>query len=199
MNLIRPVLRLARATALCAAALAFAAVTLAASANANTYYFTNVEFSDGGFLSGYFTTGQYGGVASWNFTTTAGSLLGAEQYYSPNIYVNYYSSPSFSAPVTLDFFPNSLGLAGYSYELQLTFSAPVTGGATLLGGSESFECNGFSCPDAKTRYIDANYGGGSVTETPLPASWTMMLIGLVGLGAYAFRWQRRDQALAAAV
>jgi hypothetical protein len=39
---------------------------------------------------------------------------------------------------------------------------------------------------------------GAINATPLPATWTMMLIGLAGLGFFAYRRQKQDTGLAAA-
>ena len=41
-------------------------------------------------------------------------------------------------------------------------------------------------------------GGGNLRPTPLPSTWTMMLIGLAGLGLLAFRPQKRPAALSIA-
>jgi hypothetical protein len=45
---------------------------------------------------------------------------------------------------------------------------------------------------------DTLLAGGPTTVTPLPSSWTMMLIGLAGLGVVAYRRKKHSAALAAA-
>jgi hypothetical protein len=39
---------------------------------------------------------------------------------------------------------------------------------------------------------------GGVSATPLPRSWTMVLIGLIGFGFVAYRRQRKEAAFAGA-
>jgi hypothetical protein len=38
-------------------------------------------------------------------------------------------------------------------------------------------------------------GATPVSQTPLPPSWTMMLIGLIGIGLFAYRQQRQPLTL----
>ena len=40
--------------------------------------------------------------------------------------------------------------------------------------------------------------GAGVSATPLPPSWTMLLIGIVGFGFVAYRRQRKEAAFAGA-
>jgi hypothetical protein len=75
------------------------------------------------------------------------------------------------------FFLNRLigiNLAGGLNNIQLAFNETMSGG------------EGFSF----------DYGTASVSATPLPPTWTMMLIGLAGFGFVAYRRQRKGTALA---
>lgn len=81
----------------------------------------------------------------------------------------------------VDFFSN---VNGYQEELQLTFANPIIDPKNSIIGSASFECFGWTCPSDVTSYVGSEIfaGGNQLTATPLPATWTTMLIGLVGFG-----------------
>jgi hypothetical protein len=165
-------------------------------ANAATYTFTNVTLSDGGLLNGTFTTGVYGGVASWDLMTSGGSLP-AEIYSSPPVVINAIAQPSFSSPTGVDFFSNT---DGYFVELQLMYSGNILdGGATLLTGigGPSFECRGWTCPSDVTRYVGAFANNESVTATPLPAALPLFATGLSALGLLGRRKRRKAAAAVA--
>jgi len=153
----------------------------ASSAQAITYTFTNVPLTDGGVLNGNFTTNVYGAPATWNLTTSGGSLL-PELYANPPNVINAIASPSFDAPTAIDFFSNA---EGYFVELHLAFSGNImNGGVSLLGGSQSFECHGWVCPSNDTRFIGALKGDEvAISATPLPAAWPLFAggLGLIGL------------------
>jgi len=150
-------------------------------ASAITIFLTNVPFDDGGVLNGSITTNVYGAVSSWNLVTSGGSH--PSETYTPAI--NEISSPAWNTPITLDFTPDS---HVYEITLQLTFTGDINGsGPTLIGGlgGPSFECFAFSCPaNGSTRYI-ADFIRSDVTFTPLPATWILMIGGLLGFGAIA--------------
>lgn len=178
------------------AALTAASAFLTNNVNASTftYTFTNVLLSDGGVLNGSFTTGVYGGVASWNLTTSGGSLPG-ETYSSPPIVINNIALPSFSSPTGVDFFSNT---NGYFVTLQLMFSSNILdGGASLLTGigGQSFECRGWNCPSDLTRYV-SGFDGAPPTETPLPIA-LQLFAG--GLGVMGLLVRRRKRKIAAAL
>ena len=172
-------------------ALALTAISFlvtASHANAITYIFTDVPLTDGGVLNGNFTTNVYGAPATWNLTTSLGTLP-SEIYANPPNDINAIAFPNFSAPTTIDFFSNA---EGYFVELQLVFSGNVMNGASLLGG---FECHGWVCPSYLTRYI-GELRGDEVTVTPLPAALPLFASGAGVLGFLG--WRRKRKALAAA-
>jgi hypothetical protein len=67
------------------------------------------------------------------------------------------------------------------------------GSSATLATTASYDVN----TSFNGNYI-INVGDYSLTETPLPASWTMMLLGLAGLGCIAFFGQRRPVSLTTA-
>ena len=71
--------------------------------------------------------------------------------------------------------PLDLSLSSGSNDLELLFSETMSG----VGDGFSF-----------------NYA--AVSATPLPPSWTMMLIGLAGFGFVAYRRQKQNTAIATA-
>jgi hypothetical protein len=87
--------------------------------------------------------------------------------------------------------------------LTLVFSSPDVGQPdTLVGGYEcaaSYACSNQTSFD---RQLVAGIQGagtvGDVSTTPLPPAWTMMLLGLAGLGFIAYRRQKQSSSLAAA-
>jgi hypothetical protein len=161
----------------------------ASSAQAITYTFTNVPLTDGGVLNGNFTTNVYGAPATWNLTTSGGSLL-PELYANPPNVINAIASPSFDAPTAIDFFSNA---EGYFVELHLAFSGNImNGGVTLLGGGQSFECHGWVCPSNDTRFIGPLKGDEvAISGTPLPAALPLMAGGL-GLIALIMRGRKKE-------
>ena len=180
-----------------AVALATAGLLSAGSgAQAITYFFTNVPLTDGGVLNGNFTTNVYGAPATWNLTTSGGSLP-SELYANPPNVINAIASPSFDAPNTIDFFSNA---EGYFVSLRLVFSGNImTGAVTLLGGGiggPSFECHGWVCPSDATRYI-GTLRGDEVTITPLPAALPLLAGGLGAMGLLGWQRRRKMAAIAA--
>jgi len=61
-----------------------------------------------------------------------------------------------------------------------------------LGNTASF-FNSYSEPGDFARIVTSN-----TAVTPLPSTWTMMLIGLAGLGFVAYRGTKRNTAALAA-
>jgi hypothetical protein len=167
---------------------------IGSSANAATYTLTNVGLSDGGLLNGSFSFNVYGGYLSYDLVSSDGSLP-PESYNDAPGSVAPSASP-FGAPTVLDFF--AVGTV-YTQELQLTFTGNVLAGlGILVGGLEgpSFECDeSYSCyipSGGLIRYVDANYGGGTVSATPLPAAIALFSGGLGLIGMIAKR-KRRSQ------
>jgi hypothetical protein len=153
---------------------------VASEAQAITWTLTNVPLTDGGTLSGTFSTDVYGYINhSYSLATTGGSL-GSQldtYYLGPNEPVG----PQFTLGSNIvDFFSN---INGYQEELQLAFLNPITDPTNSIVSSLSFECFGWTCPSSVTRYVgsDLTIGGGNLQATPLPSAWTATLIGLLAL------------------
>ena len=186
------------------AACAIAVVPLlgiGSDAKAITWTFSNVGLSDGDVLNGYFTTDQYGDLASWNLTTSGLNDTFMNTTYTNGIgYYNYNVAP-FATTVTI--FNN----ADYSEILQLTFANSIFDPTNaIMGGTPgpSYEqCYAWgSCGTDFTRYIASEIFSGRVgelTASPLPSTWTMMIAGFVGLlGFVAFGGKKRKVAATAA-
>jgi hypothetical protein len=58
--------------------------------------------------------------------------------------------------------------------------------------------NGGNPSGLDVEFLTANGLSSDISETPLPASWTLMLIGLAGFGFAAYRRQARSSGLAVA-
>lgn len=71
----------------------------------------------------------------------------------------------------------------------LSFVVTGTGSDTLT--LQGYSYNGFN--DIDNVSVNAR-----VTATPLPSTWTMMLLGLAGLGFFAYRGSKKDSAAIAA-
>jgi hypothetical protein len=146
---------------------------------------SGVQFFDAGVLNGSVTLNQFGGISSYNLTTSGGAF--SESYTTVGGLTNAPQSKPNNAPTVLDFFADNML---FQSVLQLTFSGNLlTGGATLLGGNlgPSYECiNSFSC------FVGSPPAGGTVrfveeglSATPLPSTWVMLLCGLIGFGLFA--------------
>jgi hypothetical protein len=85
-------------------------------------------------------------------------------------FANLFSAQAFFSDNNL----LAIQLAGGLNNIQLAFNETMSGG------------EGFSF----------DYGTASVSATPLPPAWTMMLIGLAGFGFVAYRRQRKGTAFA---
>ena len=161
-------------------------------AKANTVQTITGTFDDGGALSGTFTFNQYGFLtAPWHLTTTAGASIPTNTTYGPGDVtgiVGYYLPPLYVTLVTL---PDSFEVWNTTYgdrTLTLLFSSPDMGQPdTLLGG---FEClASYACVDAT--HFDRELTSGSVINTPLPSTWSAMLIAFAGLGLVVYRRQKQ--------
>jgi hypothetical protein len=198
---------------LAAAAIAAMGVVGASSdAKAITWTLTDVPLTDGGTLSGTFSINVDGYLAGYNLTTTIGSELFSESYFSPPpVAPNINTTSPPIAGNVVDFFPNDNPAIG---ALQLTFANSLSTPGTdniVIGDAASFECLGsYSCQftgqtnvfgygggptySPLTRYI----GSGDATATPLPSTWTMLIAGFVGLGFFAYRGSKHVSATLAA-
>ena len=169
------------------------------SAEANTVQTITGTFDDGGTLTGTLTFNQYGYLtAPWNLTTTAGLSIMTNVTYGPGDVtgiVGYYAPPSYSTLVTI---PGSFEVWDVTYgdqTLSLIFSSPDMGQPdSLVGGYECIASYACSAPTGYDRYLTSD----SVTTTPLASTWTMMLLGLAGLGLVAYRRKKQCLSCAAA-
>jgi hypothetical protein len=189
-----------------ALATAFCITGLSSGARADTIQTITGDFNDGGMLTGTLVFDQYGDLTgSWHLTTTTGSALTGATYGPEDVIstFGYYPPPSYSTLVTI---PGSLEFWDLTYgqrTLTLVFSSPDVGQPdTLVGGYEcaaSYACANLTSFDREL--LPGVQGGdtvGDVTTTPLPSTWTMMLLGVAGLGLIAYRRQRPSTSLSAA-
>jgi hypothetical protein len=179
-------------------AAALGIITFAAPAFATPYDFTFVSAvgQPSYDLAGVFTTGAADGPG-FDITSISGTISG------PNALSTTIAAlvPGNATP------PNTLtGPDGYTYDNIFLTSAPYftsTGGALFTsntGDVYNFYSIGgltyLSTTDSGGAFIVPNAQPGvsgtfTATATPLPASWTMMLIGLVGLGFVGYRQGRK--------
>lgn len=82
------------------------------------------------------------------------------------------------------FDPNSISTQVKNLALQ--FVANVTGSGTWAGGSYN------------VRLLTESHNQSMVFVTPLPSTWTMMIVGLVGLFIFGYRGTRKNTAALAA-
>jgi hypothetical protein len=157
-------------------------------ANATTISWTlssDIPLSDGGTLNGFFgiiAESGYSNGTNWDLKTAGGSTNFNMDYtaeinaFNPNVLTVQFVAPN----------------PAYSSLLQLTFlyslivprlDNPIVGG---LGGP-SFECEGFSCTEANTRFV----GEGFANANPLPGALPLFLSGGGVIGLLAWRRKRR--------
>jgi hypothetical protein len=156
-------------------ALAAASVVACASASkADITYIVTGTFDDSTALSGRFTVDVYGYVelSSLDLTTVDGTISG---------YVNTGASADPDGCGT-----NCVGYGRtsppYFGGLQLTFANPLgsPGPDPIIGyeGGPSWENLSYSIGGPPIRYLV----NGVATPVPEPATWAMLMAGLVGLG-----------------
>lgn len=159
-------------------------------ANATTISWTlspDIPLSDGGTLNGFFgiiAESGFSNGTNWDLKT-AGGLTNFSMDYTavinainPNVLTVQFVAPD----------------PAYSSLLQLTFlysliiprlDNPIVGG---LGGP-SFECEGFSCTEANTRFV--NRDAGFANASPLPGALPLFLSGGGAIGFLAWRRKRK--------
>ena len=159
------------------AAVAGTLVVLGApNALATTYYLQNVEFADGTFATGSFSTNVSGYVNGYDIVTRTGTITGYD--YTDTINVTYNPGDA-----TIVFYHATPSYDGY---LSLTGVSAIDSGATdsLATGGASYECSSYACPSGTARIITS----GSLTTVPPvpePASWALMITGFALIGAAA--------------
>jgi hypothetical protein len=144
------------------------------------------DFDDGTTFSGTFSLNGYGYLTAPTSIMTNSGLLPAETYTASDpvsivpgsppangFYITIYGSDPVSADTLELVFSNSLETPGMD---------PLIGGVN----GPSYECLAFTCggtDGVNTRYVTL----GSAISTPLPAAWSLMLLGLAALGFVAYR------------
>ena len=144
------------------------------------------NFDDGTTFSGTFSLNGYGYLTAPTSVMTNTGLLPAETYTNTDpsgivpgtppadgFYVTIYGSNPPSADTLELVFSNSLEAPG---------TDPLIGGVN----GPSYECLAFTCgglDGVNTRYVTL----GSAVSTPVPAAWSLMLLGLAGVGFAAVR------------
>jgi hypothetical protein len=156
---------------LAAAAAVLSAQTLApAHASTFTYDLTLNSFGDSG--TGSLTLN--GPVASGTFTPGGGGLNSLSIFIDGDTFTLNNAQPGTSAS-----FQNGI-------LTSLFYSGHVGNEALTLAFAFGFGGYSFNGPD------EFSLGTFSASATPLPPTWTMMLIGLAGVGFMLYRRKGRD-------
>jgi hypothetical protein len=177
-----------RALALLAGAISFCGATHPAQAtpyNPITWTVTG-DFDDGTTFSGTFSLNGYGYLTAPTSIMTNPGLLPAETYTASDpVSIVPSSPPADGFYITIY---GSDPVSADTLELVFSNSLETPGTDSLIGGvnGPSYECLAFTCggtDGVNTRYVTS----GSAISTPLPAAWSLMFLGLAGLGFATYR------------
>jgi hypothetical protein len=157
-------------------------LTLAASfaaghASANIMYsFSGATFSDGGTLTGTFTTNDArNSLVTFDVTTSGGSLMGF--HYTPATAISFSSLPAILV----------LETSTLTHLIQVTFSGLTAAGAPItIGALASFEQD----PSGTHRQIVAGAAVASTTSVPEPSTLALVSISVLGLLGFVRRRPR---------
>jgi hypothetical protein len=160
------------------AAPALALALVAAPAQATVTFNVSGSYSDGGTLSGTFTTDDALTTLESTSLTVSGGTLGLDGVI--------FNEASYITAGTQDL-PNSfslLALSSVNKSLSLVFSSPLTlSGATLSTASDNYQQFVGTRTIVRGSVVNAN-----PSALPEPATWAMMLLGFGGIG---FQLRRR--------
>src|SRR5262249_48171210 len=144
----------------------------AGHASANIVYtFSGVTFSDGGTLTGTFTTNNaINALVDFDVTTSGGSLVGF--HYTMGTAISFSSLPAILV----------LETPTLTHILEVTFSGGLTalGAPILIGMLDSFE------QDPSTTHRQIVAGAVVVTPTGVPEPSTVALVSISVLGLLGF-------------
>jgi MYXO-CTERM domain-containing protein len=161
-------------------------MTVAATANAADvkWNLQNVVFSDGGVATGWFTRDSSTGLlTNFDITTTAGYAVQSGFHYTPPTSSQY-------APSSWDSRP-SLSVSnsdGRWFLFVFIDPLPASGVDVLAPGN--FYGTAQGSWEAKPVFNGRNVISGQVSSAPEPAAWSLMILGVGGMGA-ALRTRRR--------
>ena len=161
-------------------------MALAGSANANTFdfSFTGLDvsgsgvFTTGSSSSPYSITGASGTIFDSQIGPSAFTITGLSSYASADNLLYYPGQPS------IDF-------SGISFATNGGGNFNIGNGPPYAIVSSILNPGGYFPGGAYTPISL------QVSQTPLPASWTLMLIGLAGFGFVAYRRKAKPELVAA--
>jgi hypothetical protein len=169
-----------------ATAIMTSAALTALPALANTFNFSITDAS-GDSANGTFITGATG--APYTITGISGVWDGqAITGLSPYASADQLLWPGVAPPPNADFSGISFEVASLGLDVNWSNYGGIGLGALALS---TIDPGGFGC-------CQIALTSASVTETPLPSTWPMLISGLVGLGFFAYRGTKKSSVRLAA-